>query len=177
MIEREPAGLIWRRPPGERSRMIDERLAAGLVGPPSRPRLRAQPDMTSMRARLRSAKRATSPRRSRVPRRREARARVLQALTSAREEEVRIAQVFLRHHPISDVQELRLAAAGIVQMRAPEAQVRALDTLALHRVADGETLDRLARLFPVAATARPVAIAGVLVRADYATLARRRSSP
>ena len=51
--------------------------------------------------------------------------------------------------------------------------MRALDTLALQRLADPQTLDELLRLFP---RARSVdvqrAIAGVLIRSDYQTLAR-----
>jgi hypothetical protein len=103
----------------------------------------------------------------------EGHARVLQALTSADDKDVQIAQVYLRHRPISDVNELRAAAAGIARMSASEAQVRALDTLALHYVSDRESLDQLALLFPVARSVSVQrAIAGVFIRSDYQAIAR-----
>ena len=103
----------------------------------------------------------------------EAHARVLQALTSSDDRDVQIAQVYLRHRPITDVNELRVAALGIARMATSEAQVRALDTLALHYVADRESLDQLTRLFPQARTVNVQrAIAGVIIRSDYKALAR-----
>ena len=54
-----------------------------------------------------------------------------------------------------------------------EAQVRALDTLALHRVSDRESLESLTRLFPVARSVGVQrAIAGILIRSDYEAIAR-----
>ncbi|MBK9605721.1 MAG: hypothetical protein IPO58_04575 [Betaproteobacteria bacterium] len=100
-------------------------------------------------------------------------ARMLQALTSTDDREVQIAQVYFRHRPITDVNELRVAAQGIAQMPVSDAQVRALDTLALHYVADRESLDQLLRLFPVARSVMVQrAIAGVLIRSDYQAIAR-----
>ena len=103
----------------------------------------------------------------------EGHARVLQALTSPDDKDVQIAQVYLRHRPITDVNELRVAAIGISRMPASEAQVRALDTLALHYVADRESLDQLTRLFPLARSVSVQrAIAGVFIRSDYQALAK-----
>jgi hypothetical protein len=103
----------------------------------------------------------------------DARARVLQALTGASNEEVQIAQVYLQHRPISDVGELRSVATRIARMADPDAQVRALNTLAGQYLSDRESLDELMRLFP---NARSVsvqrAIAGIFIRADYKAIDR-----
>ena len=101
------------------------------------------------------------------------RLRVVQALTSARDADVQVAEVYLRHRPIADVDELRDVAAGIVQMTDTDAQVSALNTLAHHRLSDPETLNRLARLFPVARSVDVQrAIAGILIRSDYDSIAK-----
>ena len=100
-------------------------------------------------------------------------ARVLQALTSPIDSDVQIAQVYLRHRPIVDVNELRLAATGVARMSNSEAQVRALDTLARHQLSDHESLEALTRLFPVAKSLDVQrAIAGILIRADYQAFAK-----
>jgi hypothetical protein len=102
-----------------------------------------------------------------------ARARVLQAVTSVRDDDVQIAQVYLRHRPIVDVDELRVVAAAIARMDNQVAQVRALDTLAQHRLSDEKSLVALTDLFPVAKSLEVQrAIAGILIRGDYATLAK-----
>ncbi len=102
----------------------------------------------------------------------EDRARPVRALTSPRPADVQIAQVYLRHRPITDVAELREVAAGIAQMSDVDAQVRALDTLAHHRLSDPATLEEVARLFPVARSIDVQrAIAGLLLRADYQAIA------
>jgi hypothetical protein len=99
--------------------------------------------------------------------------RVLKALVSRDDEDVQIAQVYLRHRPIVDVNELRLAATGIARMSNAEAQVRALDTLARHQLSDHESLDVLTRLFPVTKSLDVQrAIAGILIRADYQSFAK-----
>jgi hypothetical protein len=78
----------------------------------------------------------------------------------------------LRHRPIDDVHELRDIATGIVQMTDSAAQVRALDTLAHHRLSDRQTLESLARLYPVATSVGVQrAIAGILIRSDYSQIA------
>ena len=101
------------------------------------------------------------------------RARVLQALVSPYDADVQIAQVYLRHYPIADVNALRDVASGIAQMSDSVAQVRALDTLAHHRLSDRETLEALTRMFPVAKSVNVQrAIAGILIRSDYRQIAR-----
>ena len=103
----------------------------------------------------------------------DARIRVLQALTSTDADDVHVAQVYLRHHPLTATAELRGVTRNIARMPAADAQVRALETLAQHRLSDRETLDQLTRLFMLARSL-PVqrAIAGVLIRADYALMSR-----
>ena len=102
----------------------------------------------------------------------EGRTRILQALLSSNDDDVQVAQVYLRHRPIADVNELRVIANGIAHMSNADAQVRALDTLARHELSDRESLDQLTRLFPVAKSVGVQrAIAGILIRADYQALA------
>ena len=97
---------------------------------------------------------------------REARERVLQALSSPDEDDVQAAQAYLRHHPVTEAAELRAAAQRIAHMRAGAAQVRALETLARHHVADREVLDQLASLFARAASLKVQrAIAEIFLRA------------
>lgn len=99
-------------------------------------------------------------------------ARVVLALVSPLDGDVQIAQVYLRHHPIDDVAELRGVASGIARMSDSVAQVRALDTLAHHRLDDRETLEALTRMYTVAKSVGVQrAIAGILIRADYRQIA------
>ncbi len=103
----------------------------------------------------------------------EGRARVLQALTSRDDAEVQIAEVYLGHRPITNVDELRVIANGITRMTQSGAQVRALATLARHRLSDRQSLDELARLFPAAGSVDVQrAIAAVLIRADDRAIAK-----
>ena len=96
-----------------------------------------------------------------------ARQSALRALASADERDVRVAQALLRHRPITDAAELRRVAAGIAGMKASAAQVRALETLARHHVADAEILDRLATLYSRARTIEVQrAIAEVFLRSS-----------
>ena len=100
-------------------------------------------------------------------------AQTLAGLTSGREADVAVAQTYLRHRPIENVDELRRVTAEIARMNGSEAQVRALQALGRHRLSDPESLDELARLFPVAESLTVQnAIAGVLIRADYAAISR-----
>lgn len=97
---------------------------------------------------------------------------LLHALTGAGEADVGIVQVYLRHHPIVAVAELRSIAHTIAGMRDARAQARALDTLADNRVSDVESLEALARLFPAARSIGVQrAIAAVLIRSDYQAIA------
>ena len=77
----------------------------------------------------------------------EARSRVLKALASTREADVQVAQAYLRHRPVRDAAELRMLAAEVGRMKSIPAQVRALDTLGRHHVADHDVIEQLAQLF------------------------------
>ena len=58
-------------------------------------------------------------------------------------------------------------------MTAAAAQVRALETLARQRLADPQSLQEIARLFPLARSLEVQrAIAGILIRADTKMLSR-----
>jgi hypothetical protein len=77
----------------------------------------------------------------------DARARVLKALASAHDDDVQVAQAYLRHRPIGDMAELRTLALDVSRMKSVPAQVRALDTLGRHHIADRGVIDELSRLF------------------------------
>ena len=102
----------------------------------------------------------------------EAHARVLRALTSPKDEDVQMAQVYLRHRPIADATELRGLATGVMRMSGSDAQVHALETLAPYHLSDRESLEALTRLFPLAKSVNVQrAIAGILIRSDFKTIA------
>lgn len=102
----------------------------------------------------------------------EGRARVLRALASPHDHDVQIAQAYLRHRPITDTRELRAAAAGIARMPGSSAQVRALETLARHHIADREILEALARMFTEARSVSVQrAIAEIFIRSDHRAVA------
>ena len=102
-----------------------------------------------------------------------ARSRVLKALTSADADDVHVAQVYLKHRPLSGDAELRAVTHSITRMPSVDAQVRALDTLGQHHVSDPDALGELTRLFSSARSlAVQRAIAGVLIRADREALPR-----
>jgi len=104
---------------------------------------------------------------------REAHARILRALSSPNADDVQIAQVYLHHRPITDAKDLRIVATGIARMPGSDAQVRALDTLARQYLSDQESLDELTRSFKLAKSISVQrAIAGVLIRSDYSTIAK-----
>ena len=103
----------------------------------------------------------------------QARARVLRMLASADESRVQVAEAYLRHHPIRDVQELRMVTLAIAAMKPGAPQVRALDALGRMHVSDAKVLDALAALFartPSLAVQR--AIAEVFLRSDPDAIAR-----
>lgn len=97
----------------------------------------------------------------------EARTQALKGLVSSDDADVRIAQFYLRHRPITDVGELRAVTRAIAGMNGTEAQARALDVLARHYLSDRDSVETLKQLF-ARTPAWPVqnAIAGVLLRAD-----------
>ena len=98
--------------------------------------------------------------------------RMVAALTSANETDVRMAEIYFYHRPITDTKELRSVTAGIATMTRVDAQVRALDTLARLHLTDRDALTELAKLFPRAASIGVQrAIAGILIRADYRAIA------
>jgi len=98
----------------------------------------------------------------------------LRALASADERDVRMAQAFLRHRPITDATELRRVATGISAMKASAAQVRALETLARLHISDGEVLQQLATLYSRARSADVQrAIAEVFLRSDLSSIDAR----
>lgn len=99
--------------------------------------------------------------------------RTLQALTSAKDDEVQIAQVYLRHRPLAQVAEVRALTAGIARMKAVSAQVRALETLAKQRLTDPQSVQAIAGLFSQVRSL-PVqrAIANILIRADTGSIGR-----
>ena len=99
--------------------------------------------------------------------------RTVRALTSAHDDDVAVAQVYLRHRPLAGVNEVRAVASGIGRMTAAGAQVRALETLAKQRLADPQSLQEIARLFPQARSLQVQrAIAGILIRSDFKMLAQ-----
>jgi hypothetical protein len=102
----------------------------------------------------------------------QARAEVVRALTGPTDADVEIAQVYLRNRPITDPVELKALTFAIAKMDNPQAQTRALETLAQLKPTDRESLQQLARLFPFAGSVGvQTAIAGVLLRADTDTIA------
>jgi hypothetical protein len=99
-------------------------------------------------------------------------ARMLTALTSVNEADARMAEIYFYHRPITEPNELRMVAAGIAAMTRPDAQARALDTLARLHLSDAAVLAELTKLFARAASIGVQrAIAGILIRADYRSIA------
>ena len=72
---------------------------------------------------------------------RDGRDRVLRALTSPSEDEVRFAQVYLRHRPLDDRTSCARSWREIARMSGGQAQMRALHALASQRLSDPESLD------------------------------------
>ena len=100
------------------------------------------------------------------------RARVLQAIASPDEQDVQIAQAYLRHWPMTEASELRAVALGIARMPGSQAQVRALDTLARHHISDREVLGELVRLYARATSVSVQrAIAEIFIRSDLRAIA------
>jgi hypothetical protein len=103
----------------------------------------------------------------------EAHARVVRAVTSSNAEDIAMAQAYLRHRPLADLADLRSIASAIARMPRADAQVAALETLSRQRLADPESLRKIAQLYPVARSVEVQrAIASVLIRSDYRVLGR-----
>ena len=103
--------------------------------------------------------------------RKDAHARVVRALVSADERDVKIAQAYLRNRPVADMAELRAVAARIAHIGSAPAQVRAIDTLARLNIADRQVIDQLAQAFADAKSPSVQrAIAEVFIRSDSAAL-------
>jgi len=118
----------------------------------------------------------------------QAHARTLEGLLSPNAADLHIAQTYLRHRPLADVAELRRVVAGIVDMPASDAKVRALESLGRLHLSDRETLAVLTRHFShTPSWTVQAAIAGILIRADHRAFAspdlvrtfteNRRASP
>lgn len=105
----------------------------------------------------------------------EARARTLAGLLGSNEADALTAQIYLRHRPVTDAAELRQLAARIVQMSPSGTQVRALEALGRHHVADRQVVDALVALF-VRTPSHEVqaAVAGILLRADRRSIDGRQ---
>ena len=103
--------------------------------------------------------------------RKDAHQRVVRALVSNDERDVRIAQAYLRNRPVGDMSELRAIAAGIPRSGFPAAQARALETLARLNITDREILEQLAQAFADSKSpAVQRAIAEVFLRSDSKAL-------
>jgi hypothetical protein len=103
----------------------------------------------------------------------EAHERTVRALTGSRDDDLEIAQAYLRQRPLAGVGELRAVTTGIARMTGASAQVRALETLARQRVSDPLSLQEIAGLFAQARSLEVQrAIAGILIRSDTTMLAR-----
>jgi hypothetical protein len=103
---------------------------------------------------------------------REARDRMLKTLASADEGDVRIAQAYFRHRPIAGGDEIVAATRAVSRMKPSPAQVRAIETLARHHLADRKVIDELTLLYtrtPSASIQR--AVAEAFLRADARLLA------
>ena len=78
---------------------------------------------------------------------------MLEALTSADDREVELAQVYLYHRPITDIDELRAVSKAIANMKGSPAQIRAIDALARHHLSDRQSVEEMIRLYSQTRTA------------------------
>jgi hypothetical protein len=174
--------LGWLSPDEERTelvRLINERLERDAVGPAdvdlacelngdgelenefNRLRQLSAPSLTVGQAAILACLGSVS-----------ARAQVIRALTSLDAGEAQIAQAYLHRRTITDAAELRELTSRIAGMTDSAAQIRALSALGGQRLSDPESLETLARLFPVAQSVDvQAAIADVLVRSDFQSIA------
>ena len=101
-----------------------------------------------------------------------AQARIVHALSSPRDEDVQMAQVYLRHRPLAGTQELRDLTLAVAHMPGSDAQVRALNTLAGYPLSDRKSMEELLSLFSATKMIEVQrAVAGILIRADLSAMA------
>jgi hypothetical protein len=101
-----------------------------------------------------------------------ARERVVRALSSSNEDDIRFAQVVLSYRPLDQLVELPVVMNEIAGMTSRDAQMRALHALASQRLTDPATLSELVRLYPrVDSAGVQTAIANVLLRSDFRSIA------
>ena len=101
------------------------------------------------------------------------RGQVLRALASDDEGDVQAAHAYLRHRPITAVDEVRSLVARIARMKANGAQVRALEALARQHIDDRAALADLASLFArTRSVAVQRAVAEAFLRANPGTISR-----
>jgi hypothetical protein len=104
---------------------------------------------------------------------RDAHQRTVRALTSEHEDDIAIAQVYLRHRPLTDVDEQRAVVRGIGRIGTARVQLRALEAIARQRIVDPQSLQAVAQLFTRARSLDVQrAIADILIRSDRRTLAQ-----
>lgn len=96
-----------------------------------------------------------------------ARRQTLEGLASPALADVQAAQAYLRHHPITDPEELRSVTEAIAAMPPSEAQAHAVESLGRLYLSDRTVLRRLVQLYEeTPSSAVQGAIAGTLLRAD-----------
>jgi hypothetical protein len=102
-----------------------------------------------------------------------ARATMLAALASANDADVELARVYVRHRPVADAKDYRRVAVAVARMTDPDAQARALETLARQPVSDDASTAGLVRVYADARSADVRrAIARILVLVDHGELDR-----
>lgn len=102
-----------------------------------------------------------------------ARARILAALASGDEGDVRAVQTYLRHRPLVDPKELRAMAREVARMPESDAQILAFGVLGRLRIEDPQTVEVLAQSFALSTSIRVQrAIAEILLRSGPNALAR-----
>jgi len=97
---------------------------------------------------------------------------VLRAVTSPDERDAAYVQAYLRHRPLDEGDEWRDVMADIASVQVAHTQARALHALAYQRLSDPDSLQELVRLYPrTESVGAQTAIAGILLRSDYQTIA------
>jgi hypothetical protein len=100
-----------------------------------------------------------------------ARIRVLKAIASSDERDVRVAQAYLRRRPAIAKADLRAVTREIARMPSSPAQVRALESVARLHISDPDVLADIASIYANARSATVQrAAAEVFIRADGAAV-------